>query len=89
MLNIWQNRRKLPWQEHLFAVVALYVAIQIIHWVSGADLLLSLPACLAGGFAAGYSARYLAIWAGGRFPALKSEHAGYFDLPTARRGPKK
>ncbi len=78
-LNIGRNRKKLPWHDYLWMVVTVVVGGQIIGWVSGAGILLTAVAALAGGFVAGHLARYLALWLGRRFPALKSEHVGFFD----------
>ena len=74
-----QRRRKLPWYEYLFITVALLVATQISHWLSGLGILIALVGSLAGGFAAGYVAYEGGKRLGERFPTLKSKHVGYFD----------
>lgn len=80
-LNIGRNRknRLMPWHDYLWMLVAGAVGLQIIDWVSGAGVLLTIAAALAGGCAAGHLARYLAIRLGECFPALKSKHVGSFD----------
>lgn len=82
-LNIGRNRKNslMPWYDYLWTLVAGAVALQIIDWVSGAGVLLTMAAAMAGGFTAGYLARYLAIRLGKRFPALKSKHVGYYQMP--------
>ena len=78
-LNIGKDRRKLPWYEYLSCVAAMLVGLQIISFLSGLGILITAGGALAGAFVAFYLAYELGKRLGGRFPALKSEHVGYFD----------
>jgi len=79
VLNIGKKRRKLPWYEYLFVVVAGFVGIQISDWLGDLGIFIAAMGSLAGGFAAGYVAYEVSKRLGERFPALKSKHVGYFD----------
>lgn len=78
-LNVGRNRRKLPWHEYLSTIVGILVGVQVIGLLSDLGLLIAAVGALAGGFAALYLAYELGKRLGERFPALKSEHVGYFD----------
>lgn len=75
------QRKKLPWYDYLFIVVSVVIFDFLRGWLSGAGLspliviFGTLVVCLAAGYLASRVGRLLSH----RFPALKSEHVGYFD----------
>lgn len=77
--NIGKNRRKLPWYEYLSYFASMVVGLQIVSFLSGLGILITAGGALAGAFVAFYLAYELAQRLSERFPALKSEHVGYFD----------
>ena len=80
-MKIRQQRRKLPWYEYLSGMAGSLVAIQLSGLLGGLGLgiLITLVGALGGGFVAFCLAYELAKRLSERFPALKSEHVGYFD----------
>jgi len=78
-LNIGKNRRKLPWYEYASSMVGIIVGLQLVELLSGLGVLIVGAGAFAGAMAAFFLAYELAKWLSDRFPALKSEHVGYFD----------
>ncbi|MCY4036851.1 MAG: hypothetical protein OXF64_05320 [bacterium] len=78
-LNVGKNRRKLPWYDYLCIVVSIPVSTQISSLLSDLGLLITAVGALAGGLGAGYLAYQLGKRMGNWFPALKSDHVGFFD----------
>ena len=78
-LNVGRNRRKLPWYEYLGTALGCLVGVQLVGWLGNLGLLIAAIAALAGGYVTFLLAYELAKRLGEWFPALKSEHVGYFD----------
>ncbi|MCY3889880.1 MAG: hypothetical protein OXG50_08275 [bacterium] len=78
-LNVGRDRRKLPWYDYLSAFAMMLVGLQLLSLLSGLGILIAAVGALAGGFVALYLAYELGKRLSERFPALKSEHVGFFD----------
>ena len=78
-MNVGRNRRKLPWYEYLGVIAAIFVSMQTLTMLDGLGILIAIAAALVGGYAALFLAYELGKQLGRWFPALGSEHVGYFD----------
>ncbi|MCY3960404.1 MAG: hypothetical protein OXG34_01875 [bacterium] len=78
-LNIGKNRKKLPWYDYLGSIAGTFVGLLTLTMLDGLGFLIAAAGALACGFVAVFWACRLGKRLGEWFPALKSEHVGYFD----------